>query len=266
MPDPLEEESLFAAIGLDSILEGKPTPHKYKLQDAADFPRAIRRRVLAFLADDSFRDAVDMPAFDYQKTLREVSAPLSAEASHALMEKVPDVELATDLGVRANSILTWARPLIPRETTDPIYGATPMEPDKASQADFRRVWNVARDPLTVLDDLEDGSLGPDQVGALALLYPALYAEVRGGIIEGMASMRARRGKTWEPAPAKAQLLGTLMQQDTTDVELATAVQQSYAQEAQQANAPKPKTPSAGNEDATEGTPGQKASSGESATG
>ena len=262
--DRLEQESIYAAVGLDSILDADPTLHKYKLQRAADYPRSIRARVLAFMADDSFREAVDMLPWDYKKTLAEVSAELSPEASHALVEKVPDVELATDMGVMANAALAWARPLIPRPTTDPVYGATPMDPDPSSQADFRRIWNVARDPMTVLDDLEDGSLVSDQVVALVHNFPALYAEMRGAVVEGMAAMRSRRTPTWEPTPIKAQLLGTLMQQDTTDVELAAAVQQSYAAEAQQASAPKAKAPSpSANEDATEGTPGQKASSGQS---
>jgi len=129
-------------------------------------------------------------------------------------------------------------------------------------ADFRRVWNVAREPMIVLDDLEDGSLAEDQVAALALLYPALYADIQQAAEEIMSAQVARRGEEWEPAPQKRVLLGVLLQKDLIDPELASMVQKVYAQAEQaeqQANAPAPKR--SGGQQQPVQTPGQKAASG-----
>src|SRR5262245_29518655 len=102
----LDREALFAAVGLGPILAGRPTLHKYQWQKAANLPKEIRRRVLAFIASDAFHPANDVPDFDYGEALKYVSqdglTPKQADALHA---KVPDPQMAEDLGVQAIRIL-----------------------------------------------------------------------------------------------------------------------------------------------------------------
>jgi hypothetical protein len=260
MPTPLEVESLFAAIGLQSILDARPSLHKYQLQMAAGMPKEMRRRLLAFLASDAFRPAVDVPEFDYAKTLDVVSGGQTPEQTRELSLAVPDPDLAMDLGIQANRITTWANGIIPRDERTIVGGGLRRDdPEPHATADFRRVWNIALDPMSVLADLEDGSLSDDQVAALALLYPALYAEMRQAVKDDMATMSGRRGIKWEPAPPKAALLGVLLQEDETDPTLTAAVQAIYAK---QPEAPPPGKPSRATNKAaggsTELTPGEKA--------
>lgn len=268
----LDVESLFAAIGLGPILAAKPTLHKYQLQRAAKTPEELRRRILRFVASDTFAEAKDVPAFDYDEVLRLVSqaqreggvAHLDDAQARALVAVAP-ADMADDLAVQANRILAWANPLIPRDSRPAVIGARPEEPDAHSTADFRRVWQVAIDPWSVLDDLEDGSLSDDQVAALMINYPQFYGELRQAITEEMGAMEGRRGKKWEPLPQKAALLATIMQTQSMDLELAGAVQAMYAQ---QPNATPPVSAAArrkggGGGDATDAmTPGQKAAGGD----
>lgn len=271
----LDKEALFAAIGLGPILAARPTLHKYQIRKAADLPKELRRRVLAFIASDAFKEAKDVPEFDYDATLETVAnaqreggaAHLDDKQSQALLAVAPD--MADDFAVQANRILAWANPLMPRETRPAVIGTRPDQPDPTTMADFRRVWQVALDPMSVVDDLEDGSLSDEQVGALAILYPAYYGELRAAVTEEMAAMEGRRGKKWEPDPRKSALLSMVMQTQQSDPELAANVQQMYAQQpdAKPVTAAARRQRGGGAGSASDAaTPGQKAAGGVSTAG
>src|SRR5262245_29077588 len=109
----LDLEALFAAIGLGPILTAKPTLHRYQWRQAANMPDEIRKRILSFVASDSFAPANDVPDFDYNEALGYASQDaLTPEQAQAL-NRVLDPEIALDLGVQAVRILTWANGIIP---------------------------------------------------------------------------------------------------------------------------------------------------------
>lgn len=258
---PLDLECLLAAIGPARILAGQPTMHKYQMDRAAAMPREIRRRVLRFLGTDSFQPADELPEFDWEAVFKLVSGGEDPQRAAALYAVIPDGELATDLGTRAATIQGWANAKLPREPRTVAYDESmPLdEPSPSAVAEFRRQWEVANDPMVVIDDLEDGSLIDDQVTAVAELYPAIYAEMRQAVSDGVAANKARKGQDWEPSATKDALLGTLRQKDVTDHALAAAVQQVYAQEAAAAAQPTPAPRKA--KSIPEMTPGAKASGG-----
>jgi len=262
--EPIDLESLFVAIGLDRILAARPKLHIYELQRAAKLPQEIRRRLSRFLVTPDFGPAADVPAFDYKQALKTIPAGLTDKQAQAITDAIPDPDMAMDLGTQARAILAWANGILPREHLEPVTKEMRLgTPAPSTVADFRRAWNVAREPMIVLDDLEDGSLAEDQVAALALLYPSLYADIQQAAEEIMSAQVARRGEEWEPAPQKRVLLGVLLQKDLIDPELASMVQKVYAQAEQaeqQANAPAPKSKSGGQQQPVQ-TPGQKAASG-----
>jgi hypothetical protein len=266
VPSQLDVEAIFAAIGLQAMLDAKPKLGKGKLVEASMLGKRIRRRLTRFLGTDEFTEAAEMPDLDYGKVLDQVSETQipDQEQSAALFAVVPDRELAQDLGLMLDRICQAANALIPREPPNPITDQPVEDPDPAATIDFRRFWQVACDPMTVLTDLEDGSLFDDQVAALAQLYPATYDEIKLGITETIAKLVAARGKAWEPQPTKGRLIATLKQQDIFDPELATEIQKSYAAEEaaqEQASPPPPtKAPRSGAQ-ASEATPGQQASVG-----
>lgn len=266
MATQLETEAIFAAIGLHAILDAKPRLGKGKLIEASMLGKKLRRRLTRFLGTDDFTDAAEMPDFDYGKVLEQVSEAQipNQEQTAALFAAVPDPELAQDLGLMLDRICNAANGLIPREPPNPITDQPVEDPEPAATIDFRRFWQIACDPMTVLTDLEDGSLIDDQVISLSQLYPAIYDEIKQAITETIAKLVAARGTYWEPMPTKGALIATMRQQDIFDADLATELQKAYAAEeaAQEQAAPPPpkKAPRAGAE-ATEATPGQQASVG-----
>lgn len=239
---PFETEALFAAIGLMPILEGKPRLSEAKQAKIAGLPSDLRRRLVRFLAKDDVGPSTDVPAFDYQRVLELVSEGPTAEDQRALFDLLGDDDLADALHDKAESITTWANGIIPREARKLPGGSIRQgEPDAIAMSDFRRQWQVAENPWLVMDDLEDGSLSDDQVQTMMLHFPELYGEVRQAAKDALAMTTARKGKDWEPSPIKGQLLSTLLQEDTIDLDLASAVQAVYSSDPQAAgNVPKPR--------------------------
>jgi hypothetical protein len=263
MADPLTAESVFAVIGLDAILAGKPTLHGYHLEDAVKMPQQIRRRMASFLASDAFKPARDMATIDYRRTLAVLpaTAEIAPAATAALRAVVPDAELAMELGQQAQHCVAFGAGKIPRPTPDEDTGEF-EDPDAVKIGDFARVWEVARDPLSVLGDLEDGSIMEDQVEALKELYPALYAEMTQAATDARSALTARKGKNWRPNPTKKALLDVLQQKTTFDPQLFQMVQGVYAQEQPQqqpGQAPKARKPRP--RATPEGTKGQDAAGG-----
>lgn len=264
--DALAAESIFCAIGLDAILAGKPTLYQYQVEKAVNLPRVIRRRISAFLASDSFKPAREMSPFDYDETLAQIGGgELGKKQIAALRAVTDDGDLAMELGQQATHAIAFGAAKIPRPTPDDLTGEL-EQPDEHSIADFARVWEVARDPLSVLGDLEDGSLMDDQVAALAELCPAWHAEMKQAATTSLGAIAARKGKNWRPNPTKVALLRTLRQEDAVDADLLRAVQQVYAHDNQPAQPPaapsKSRSRAGKTSDMGEGTKGQDAAAGE----
>lgn len=256
----LDLECLIAAIGVDKVLDGQATLHKYQLQAAGDMPREMRKRVLHFLATDDFAPATDAPEWDYDEVKQLVSAGLSPEQAAALQQAVPDPDIAREVNTEIGRIAAWANTVLPRETRDSVRGPIDETPPAAALGDFARLWQVAVDPMSALGDLAQGDLAPDQVAALATCWPKLFAEMQQAVSDSMATMIGRR-RTWEPTMRKAAQLATLQQRDDFDPELAAMVQATYAASEQQQPppAPRPRSDAAETVEDAE-TPGQRAAS------
>ena len=263
----LELETLFAEMGLPSILAGKPRLSKATLTAAATRERDIRRRLLRFLARDAWEPAAEMVAIDYAELLTQLSAgKLSPAQVNAVFAVVPDKEDAQEICNMADAVIGWANGLLPRGDADPVTGEVIDEPPKVALLDFRRLWGVAIDPMAVLDDLADGSLTDDEIGVLGQFYPETQKTILSLKQEAVATMVARRGKSWTPTSDKAALLGTLAGTPTINPALAATMQQIYAAqemaEMQAAPPPPKRAPSGGGgADQTEGTPGQQSAAG-----
>lgn len=261
----LDIEAIFAQVGLLPILRARPRIGKGTLRAAADATRATRRALLRFLASDKWEPAADLVALDYDEVMAWVSAgKLQPAQVNALFAAVPDKELAQDLAEIADRILPWANSILPREPPDPLTGVVD-EPPPNLLYDFRRLWGVACDPSSIMADLADGSLFDDQVAALAQLFPATFGDTQAAVMDTVSTMVARRGKKWKPDPTKGALVDTLRQRQSTDPDLAGAVQGIYAAQLQaeeQAAPPPPKRAAAGGAvNDSQSTPGEKSAAG-----
>lgn len=262
----LELETVFAEMGLPSILAGKPRLSKATLSSAATRERDIRRLLLRFLSRDAWDPAAEMVAIDYAELLEQLSpGKLSPAQVNAIFAVVPDKEEAQELCNMADAVIGWANGILPRGDADPVTGEVVDEPPRVALLDFRRLYGVALDPMAVLADLGDGSLTDDEIGVLGKFYPETQRTILSLKGEAVATMVARRGKSWTPISDKAALLGTLSGTPTINPALAATMQQIYmAQEMaeMQAAPPPPKrAPGGGGDDQAAGTPGQQSAAG-----
>lgn len=261
MHDPMDVESALATIGVDNVLRAEPKWSRKQVREARDLPKAMREAFDRYFSGDGFESSEALPPFDYDEVLDLVSAGQTPEQVEALNAAVPDRELAMELGIDANRVLAWANQSIPRNKRTSLAGAEVLDqPDPESLAQFRTRWQVANDPMVVVRDVLEGCLDADQVATVALLYPALYAEMRQACVDARTAAIMEHGRDWEPPPDKAGYVGTLLQQTPTDLALASSVQQTYAQQAQQKPKPRAQRKAPGT-DGDNLTPGQRAAAG-----
>lgn len=255
---PMDVESILAAIGVDNVLRADPEYRRQQVKEARELPKTMREAFDRYFSGDGFDSSESLPPFDYDEVLKLVSAGQTPEQDAALGEAIPDKELAMELGIDANRVIAWANQSIPRNPRTSDAGALVNDPpDPESLAQFRTRWQVACDPMVVVRDTLEGCLDADQVATVALLYPALYAEMRQACVDARTAAIMEHGKDWEPSPEKAAGVRTLLQQAPTDLALAASVQQTYQQQA--AKPKKRKAPPKRGGDVDAGlTPGQRA--------
>lgn len=259
---PLEVESVLAAIGAEAILRAAPTFLRRQFIEAQELPRAMREAFDKFYASEKFEPSEKLPPFDYDEVLDLVKAhQLGPEQTEALAQVMPDADMAMELGIEVNRIMTWADSVIPRNPRTSLAGTRMDTPDPESLAAFRTKWQVANDPMVVVRDALEGCLDSDQVSTVALLYPTLYQAMRQAEADARTEAALKRGPEWEPSPEKTAQVLMLRQESQFDPKLAATVQQTYQAQAQKKPAAKPKR-KAGS-DTPDLTPGQKAASGDS---
>jgi hypothetical protein len=106
-----------------------------------------------------------------------------------------------------------------------FQGATPR-PSTAEMEDFVRRYEAIDDPLSLLDRAADMSLTEAHVDAVRTVYPRLYEEMRGRIIDAVGDIT-----TLPPYQARLSM-GTLLGIDTDaslDGRFVFAMQQTYSQ-------------------------------------
>lgn len=168
---------------------GAAAPRKALAAGAVDDIRASRSRTADALR---IREG-EVMADAYRKRLREIQDfdPMRMEVG-AVAKDAPGT--ATGLvaaRVRARDFLLEKAP---RE----LLGDDPLQPhlkrpvpSRPELEKFARYMRTVDDPLSVLDDLNDGRLSKEQVEALRVVYPAVYADLEKRIVEKLTDSTER---------------------------------------------------------------------------
>jgi hypothetical protein len=205
-------EALLAATGITAALEPGPIfVTMRQAQRAGALDRAIQRAVRATLRGQPWErpDAREVPA--YPRLLELLGGPITDERIAENLASIDDQGAAEALGAALGRAWAYAQGIMPRRTWTTLLGAESVPPGGVEVARFRRLYQVADDPLLVLEDLARGRLSSDQVGALAAAYPGLYAEVARLVPQELAALRAERPR-WQPSRALASQVRTAMRQ------------------------------------------------------
>jgi hypothetical protein len=236
----LHAETVLAAIGLKSILAAKPRKWSATVEEeAAAIPKKIRAHLSKFLTGRP--EAADMPAFEFDEVAKllkppDEDAPSGPTQAAALVQAIPDHELAQDVAATATLIVNALREKLPLRTrmTWP-FGDVPDPPLPLDEASFRRAWLVATDPTSVARDLAEGSLTTDMAQALAAFYPQIYQYTTATLTELAIAMRGKR-PNFELDADRDRLARVLLQMED-ELPLAADVQAMYAQGGGQPAAP-----------------------------
>lgn len=238
--DPYQVESLVAAIGIAPFLEHELTKvHGYHHARASKIGDEIDRKLHLFINRDEREPTAALPPFDFKA----VRANIEAEVLPQHMEEVigafgdlPDVGLAATQIVER--IRQYLAAKVPHRVHQSILGPQEEDPPHSDVARFRRLWAVACDPLSVLDDLNEYALSRDQAGAVADLYPLVWQRMDQGVTNALARKKAQSPK-FRLSIRKENLLRILIKQENVvSMQLGVMLQAQFRKEDAE-QAPKP---------------------------
>ncbi len=230
--NPYKVESVVAAIGFDAFASRSLRKvHGHHVDRAEGMPGEVTRKIHLFLNRDEPAAAADLPPFDFDEVVRQLEAPVLPE--HVLQEvaafgEAHDMALAVNL--QAQRIRAYLQARIPKRVYMSLAGPEPGEPPRSDVARFRRLWVIACDPLSILDDLNEYAVSRDQVTGIADLYPTLWGSFW-PTIQTQLVRRAGVEPSYRLSRRKENLLRVLVRQEAPNYPLARAIQQIFAEDA-----------------------------------
>ena len=121
-------------------------------------------------------------------------------------------------------------PKPPATNTENPFNKRKWQPSDSQIQIYKRKLNAATDPMSIIDRLQDGTLTKEEVDVVRDLYPKIYAEIQGRILQIAAT---------DPRELDYQTrvkLSLLVGADTEQVfnkQRTDALQANFAQEQQQ---------------------------------
>jgi len=238
-PDPIATEAIIAAIGLDPLIRHTlRTVTQAQMERAQGIAAEIDRKLYRFINREEREAVAELPPFDFD----EVTAALDAEVLPGHKEKLMEAFGAMDEGlavsVKVDGLREHLKLMIPRRVHEALSGPEHVPPALSELYRFRRLWNIARDPLSILDDLNEYALSRDQVQAVADLYPTIFG-LFWPAVQAALVRKKTASPSWQISRQKELLLRIFAQQeDEKSLVLGRVMQELYAQEAAAAQ-PKP---------------------------
>ncbi len=235
----VESEAILAAIGVGPILRGKPTFGQGQREDAIALPRRIRKDLLRYMGGGDEKVS-KLPEFEYDKArdLLDADDDTDAERTHALYQLLPP-DLADEVEADAQRIIAGLQQTLPRREWQTVAKVHSAPPEPFALGRFRRMWDLAMDPRRLMTLLLEDQVIPDDIQAFAVFWPELYAMVQAIADEGLATMKARRGDSWDLRSGHDRGLKVILGLPTVDA----AVAQDYRQLANNTLLPPPRSAS-----------------------
>ena len=238
-PDQFAVEALVAAVGIEPFVSHslrKVT--QAQLQRALALPAEIDRKLLRFCTREEREPTADLPPFDFAEVKGWLLEQETPEQVQKTIAAFTDGDFALAVTQVVNRIRTYLTDKIPRRIHISLTGPEEEEPARVDVARFRRLWNVACDPVGILDDLNEFALSRGQVADCADMFPQVWARMNSGIDDVL-----RHKKTVDPrfqCPRRKEAFLRILgkRDDKTSLQLAQDIQAMFAQQAAEAQ-PKP---------------------------
>lgn len=228
--DPFVAEALAGAIGVEPFVFGTfDQLHKYQVERAALMGHTMDRRVLRFLVRTDPEASADLPNFDFSAVADALTRQPTPMESEAVVGAFVDPELGLAVSNTMARIRAQLFGQLPRRERVSLAGVEHTDPPGSDVARFRRLWTVACDPMSVLDELNEFALSWDQARALKELYPELHARADQAVKTQLSRLRANRSG-FRLLRQKEGQLRVLLQLPPLGIEYAADMQAIYAKQ------------------------------------
>lgn len=218
-------EATVAAMGIDPLLMGRPRLTVETKEKAAGYEALIRRQMLRAISGDPEDGEVDEDEqpFDFKAVSKALVNMGSRDQIAAFNVAFPDPTESAAVQAIATRIMRYLYDHLPRRQRLEITGPVDVRQSDVVVNRFRRLWEVACNPLVIIKEIASGSLSRDQVRAVEDLWPGVYASMRKAVLLAISKIKSRR-KGWEPTRGKDLTLRTFMQTDVIDPQLAAEIE------------------------------------------
>lgn len=231
---------MVAAIGIAPFVARKlRRVWMYHMDRASKLGDEIDRKIYAFLNRDAPEPSADLPAFDFEAVRDDLEAAPTPQHTTDIIEAFGEL---SDAGLAAvqvyERIQAYLVTKIPRRIHQSIAGPIREKPAHSDLARFRRTWNIAANPLGILDDLNEYAVSRDMVQAVVDMYPLLFKRIQDGVDSQLARKKTVTPKFRLSIRKEQQLRILIQKEDVTSKAMGVALQAQFAAMAAEA-APKP---------------------------
>jgi hypothetical protein len=215
------QEAWVAAVGIEAILFGNVKITAPIRKRVTDMTATIDRMMIAAVNSEPSR-VPEIP-LDYKAVSKALDDTGNREQIKSFETAFADEDpqLKAHIQEVAGGIIRYLNDHLPRRSRLGIV-ATPSPPGGVDLARFKRLWQIANNPLTVIESLERGNLSRDLVTVVEDLYPSIYKVMRLAVFKAISRTKARRAG-WIPSRQLDLQLRALMQADTITPQLAAEI-------------------------------------------
>jgi hypothetical protein len=197
-PSQTTGEIVVAVLGLETLLSPKMRALTQEQKETIlRFPDLLRRSVYRVLAGSRPKKSYRTSEFSFKRVSKILSQRGDVAARH--MQEVLPTDVLPSVGMVLGRLVDVLYADLPRNIRSTLGGLS-EDIEQGSDTDLQKyqtLWEVANDPLIVLHHLSDGELTHDEVTALELFYPSLYATIRTFVLQAIPKIKADRPK-WDP--------------------------------------------------------------------
>lgn len=200
-------EDLLAQTGLSAYFNDAPLKFGVTMRkEALAIRQRMRATLRAFLTGGTeFDRAKAMPPFRFQRAVDLLSAPPTPEQMQRKLAKAEDPEAAELWQAVAQRSVAYLQAALPKRERETPVGPKLLPPSDMELARFRHAWEIAEDPMVMLEALAEGSLSRGMARQFAELWPDLYMELQSALPELLIAIKTQRPGYEIPWPREKQL-------------------------------------------------------------
>lgn len=178
---------------IDRYRPGASTGKRGKLAKRLIAPTSVHALKDASFGEKKRESKTRQEAFQHRmEELREFTAPeISASRIAKSTETVGHVapKVAQAIQVKALQAAKFLLAKAPKNPGAPIIFGPEWKPSETALSTFERYVRAVSDPMSIVTDLENGTLSHEAVEAMKAIYPKMYEEIRSEMIANIGELR-----------------------------------------------------------------------------